>query len=114
MVRMQLPLPLLIALFMFLGTIPSTGTVNFAACKTVELLSYEASGVVFFDLVTRKLPLLEVYVVWQSFGAGYAYSDPLQQPLLVVPHLDMGRCKKLCDANSQSLLCLSTSFSRSC
>ena len=60
---------------MYLGTIPSARTVDFAACKTVMLLSYAASGVVFFNLVTRMLPLLRVYAVWQSFSVEYAYLD---------------------------------------
>ena len=76
MVHRRRPLLLPIALFMFLGTIPFAKTVDFVACKIVELLSYEASGVASANLVIRKLPLLEVYAVWQSFVVGYAYSDP--------------------------------------
>ena len=88
---------------MYLGTIPSARTVDFAACKTIKLLSYGASGVVFFSLVTRMLPLLRVCAVWQSFSVGYAYLDLSQQLLLVEARLGMGHCMKLCDANSQSL-----------
>ena len=103
MVRRQRPLLLPIALTMFLGTIPSARTVDFATCKTVELLSYAASGVASFDLVTRMLLLLRVYAAWQSFSVEYAHSDLSQQPQLVVARLDMGHCMKPCDANSQSL-----------
>ena len=114
MVRRQRPLLLPIALTMFLGTIPSARTIDFAACKTVELLSFGASVVASFDLVTRMLLLLRVYAAWQSFGVGYVYLDLSQQPRLAVAHLDMGHCMKPCDANSQSLLYLSIGFSRSC